>query len=281
MQLRGSSRARPSSPRHLPGRPVPGTWPETPDCLRPHPGQQLPVEGGAHVDRTTSHPREGTGGRPTPQGRKPARQGPGPLLTSELLSPCPGCPWPRPALRRPPHLAPRDGLGGARRIAATAAAAACRAPPPPAAHPPLSQPQSPPEAHPQAQSFCERALSPSRARALPRPHQPPDTRRCYRCRKCVALSGCSPEPAPIPRGRPAAQPAAPGARVKSEGEPRGWGSSGGTAEEARARGQRLRAAARGGEGPAPAFQSGLAGDPGPPRGPPCTCRSAAAGGARN
>lgn len=164
---------RPSCPvARFPGL-EPRHWP----AAARTPGQQLPVEGGTHVARPTHPlppPPESARGVARPKEGRRRRRGPGPLLTSEPLSPCPGCPWPRPALPRPPHLARRDGLGGARRIAT--AAAACRAPPPPAAHTPLSQPASPPEAHPQAQSFCERALSPSRARALSRPHQPPDTR---------------------------------------------------------------------------------------------------------
>lgn len=64
------------------------------------------------------------------------------------------------------HLARREGLGAARRITA---AAACRAPAPRAAPRRSPSPASPSEAHPQAQTLCERAPSPlpgARARPL-------------------------------------------------------------------------------------------------------------------
>lgn len=82
------------------------------------------------------------------------------LLTAEPLSPCPGCPWPRrAALLEPSHLERRDRLGGARRIPRPPPALAAR-------RRPLSEPGEPTQAHPQAQSLCERApCARSRARA--------------------------------------------------------------------------------------------------------------------
>lgn len=56
--------------------------------------------GGVPGVRPTFYPREASGGCPHP-GPRPEEghwrsPGPGPLLTAEPLSPCPGCPWSRP-----------------------------------------------------------------------------------------------------------------------------------------------------------------------------------------
>lgn len=82
------------------------------------------------------------------------------LLTAEPLSPCPGFPWPRlSAPLEPVHLERWDRLGRARRIPRPPPALAARSRP-------LSEPGESTQAHPQAQSLCERApYARSRARA--------------------------------------------------------------------------------------------------------------------
>lgn len=84
------------------------------------------------------------------------------LLTAEPLSPCPGFPWPRLSVSlEPPHLERWDRLGRGRRIPRPPPALAARSRP-------LSEPGEPTQAHPQAQSLCERApYARSRARAHP------------------------------------------------------------------------------------------------------------------
>lgn len=85
------------------------------------------------------------------------------LLTAVPLSPCPECPWPRrAACLESSHLERRDRLGGEWRI--------LRPPPALAAwRRPLSEPGEPTQAHPQAQSLCERAPC-ARSRATARAH---------------------------------------------------------------------------------------------------------------
>lgn len=82
------------------------------------------------------------------------------LLTAEPLSPCPGFPWPRlSAPLEPSHLERWDRLGRAPHIPRLPPALAARSRP-------LSEPGEPTQAHPQAQSLCERApYARSRARA--------------------------------------------------------------------------------------------------------------------
>lgn len=98
---------------------------------------------------------------PPPQERKQAR-----LLTVELLSLCPGCPWPQPC--SPSHLTQRGGTGSAGRGASP--------PSPPAEllRPGSARPGRPPAAlgagrararRTAAQTLCERAPSPSSLRA--------------------------------------------------------------------------------------------------------------------
>lgn len=176
MQLRSSRRASPSSLPHLPRAPprlnlsrapgLPPLAPRSATSLRRRRPRRPP----------TSHPlpERAQGAARPPKGRWRRRR-PGPLLTSGPLSPCPGCPWPRPALPRPPHLALQDGLGGARRIAATAVAAARGAPPP---RPPTCRARSRRARPRRTRRHKVSGSAPSRppARAHSRPHQPPDTR---------------------------------------------------------------------------------------------------------
>ncbi|XP_034517079.1 translation initiation factor IF-2-like isoform X4 [Ailuropoda melanoleuca] len=84
VQLRSSPRAEPSSLPHLPGARVSRDLnrAEPRPAAARTPALQLPVRGDAHVVRPTSHPRGGSGGRPTqerklvpPRARAPTHRG--------------------------------------------------------------------------------------------------------------------------------------------------------------------------------------------------------------
>lgn len=129
------------------------------------PPRKAPVLGGSRLVLRSRAPYPlGEDRRDTTQHSLPTKDAELPeepqLLTAEALSPCPGCPWPRrAALLEPSHLERRDRLGGERRIPRPPPALAAR-------RRPLSEPGEPHQAHPQAQSLCERApCARSRVRA--------------------------------------------------------------------------------------------------------------------
>lgn len=138
------------------------------------------------------------------------------------------------------HLARRDGLGGAHRLATAAAAASAALRPGPlrprAAHPPLWEPGEPARRAPAGTNFV-RAPSCLRRRAHSHSPAPPDTPTdVISCRKCAAAAalfriqppglGSARRPAPLPVLAFGPSPLPLPARRRGPGEQEGWGGSG-------------------------------------------------------